>query len=100
MALKKEKLTEFGVKGYYWKLSRFTIDTIGKEVFFTLNLYLDENHTEDRDLEDYTFSSVIEEDFTEKYNEYFTGDKYNNFFTACYMYAKDNIEYFKDAEDV
>lgn len=104
MALIKKKLTEYGIEAEYWKLSRFTVDTIRKEVFFTLNLYLNAENSQGRELGDYTFASTLldSEVFEEQYNVYFRedrGEKYKDIYTACYMYAKDNIEFFKDAVD-
>lgn len=102
MALIKNKMTEYGVEAEYWRISRFTVDTVHKEVFFTLALYL--NKTSYKELDEYTFASTIldKETFEADYNKYFRKDKgraYKDIYTACYMYAKDNIEYFKDASD-
>lgn len=105
MGLIKKTMSDYGIEGEYWKISRFTIDTIHKEVFFTLNLY--RTKMEDaKELGEYIFSSPslveFDIDFTDDYYNYFIGDKgkkYKDFLTACYCYAKDKIEYFKDAID-
>lgn len=103
MALIKKKMTQYGFEAEYWKISRISIDTIKEEVCFTLNLYLNkENQT--RELEDYTFGSLLLDplEFKPLYNKYFRKDKgseYKDIYTACYMFAKDNIDFFNDAAD-
>lgn len=103
MALIKNKLTQYGVAANYWKISRIAIDTIKKEVVFTLNLYASKEN-QAIELEDYTFASVLmtTEEFEPLYEKYFREDKgqtYKDIYTACYVYAKENIEFFADAED-
>ena len=104
MALIKSKETEYGVMGEYWKISRFTVDTVNKEVFISFYLYINKEKADKNHLEDYTFSSPIlkQEEWIPKYNHYFRedrGENYKDYLTACYEYAKDNIDFFKDAKD-
>ena len=105
MALIKKVMTEYGIEADYWKIIRFTIDTEGKEVWFTLGLYRSEN-IGTKHLDEYVFASPMlceqQLDFKDDYNNYFRADKgvkYKDFMTACYEYAKDKIEFFKDAVD-
>ena len=103
MALIKKVMTEYGVEAEYWKVSRVSIDTIKKEVAFTLNLYLNKEQ-QLRELGDRTFASAIltKEEFEPQYDKYFRkdeGENYKDIYTSCYMYAKEHIEFFKDAKD-
>ena len=103
MALIKNIQTEYGIEAGYWKISRISIDTIKKEISFTLNLYIDKEHQQ-KELGEMVFASAIltQEEFKPQYDKYFRkdeGENYKDIYTACYMYAKDNMEFFKDAED-
>ena len=99
MALIKETMTDFGISASYWKVTRISIDTVNREVSFSLFLYTDKNN-QSRELDIYTFASATLDDFEDSYNNYFRndhGEKYKDIYTACYEYCKDNIEFFKDA---
>ena len=103
MALIKSKMTDYGIEASYWKISRVAIDTIKREVSFTLNLYVSKEN-QSKELDDYTFGSVLLDkiEFDQQYEKYFRldkGESYKDIYTACYEYAKDNIEYFGDAKD-
>lgn len=101
MALIKTKMTQFGIEAEYWKIARVSIDTTKKEICFTLNLYINKD-LQEKELDDYTFVSAIIDDFEEDYNKYFRedrGENYKDIYTACYMYAKEKIEFFLDAKD-
>ena len=104
MALIKEKETKFKVKADYWKVGMMTIDTNMKEVNFSLNLYFDKEsaNTKDAFLETYSVTELMGIEDKTMYNKYFGEDKgktYKDWQTACYMYVKENVEFFKDAVD-
>ena len=99
MALIKEKNTVYGIKASYWKLGSFCIDTVRKEASFIFHLYAEKGakqYLESICIDDL----VINEDKT-LYNKYFEdrGQTYKDLQTACYMYVKEHIEFFKDAVD-
>lgn len=99
MALIKDK-EKFGVLFSYWKVSMFTANTDMQEVNFSLNLYLNKDATEFVDT--YCVDNLMGVDDKTLYNKYFANDRgetYKDWQTACYMYAKENIEFFKDAVD-
>ena len=92
-------MTEFGISASYWKLTRVSIDTAKKEISFSLFLYVDKEN-QHRELDEYCFTSFLVEDFEPQWDEYFRkdrGEKYKDIYTACYQFAKNNIEFFNDA---
>ena len=101
MALIKECKTEYGINASYWRLDCATICPKSKEVNFSLGLYADKNGNT-------PFQTFLMSDLmgstkdVDVYNKYFGEDKgktYKDWQTACYMYVKENVEFFKDAED-
>ena len=104
MALIKEKETKFKVKASYWKVGMLTIDTNMQEVNFSINLYLNKESAKEKDtfLETYSVTELMGIEDKTMYNKYFGEDKgktYKDWQTACYMYVKENVEFFKDAVD-
>lgn len=95
MALLKEKQTEYGVTANYWKVEMVSIDRHMKEANFSLNLYV--NKDAKQFIETYTVSDLMGQQDKSKYESYFESDTYKDIYAACYAYAKDNIDYFKDA---
>lgn len=102
MALIKNKIIEnYGIEAGYWKVGMFTVDTNAREVSFSFNLYVSKDKA--REVNKFIYSINVSdlmcvEDKT-LYNKYFAKATYKDWQTACYMYAKDNIDYFKDAID-
>lgn len=105
MALIKEKqVKNFGVTASYWKVGMFTIDTNSKEINFSLNLYVSKEMASEKDsfIDTYSVTMLMGEEDKTLYNKYFAedrGEHYKDWQTACYMFAKENVEFFKDAED-
>ena len=101
MALIKEiEINEYGISASYWKVRYFTIDTKAEEVNFTLELLAKKGAKEG--LKTFCVSELMGIEDKTMYNKYFAEDKgktYKDWQTACYMYVKENIEFFKDAVD-
>lgn len=101
MALIKEVYLEnLGVSASYWKVRYFTIDTKAQEVNFTLELYFKKGVKDGLDSK--CISDLMGLEDKTLYNKYFAEDKgenYKDWQTACYMYAKENVPFFKDAID-
>lgn len=100
MALQKNKMTDFGIEASYWKIGMVTIDRQMKEATISINLFL--NKDSEKFIETYIVSSLMGKDDKKLYNKYFEykNNEYTDIYNACYMYAKENEEYFKDAIDV
>lgn len=94
MALIKNKMTDFGIEASYWKLTMLSMDRFTKEGSFSLSLFLTKGA--EKFIETYTV--VIYNDKV-AYAECFENATHKDIQTSCYMYAKKNVEYFKDAED-
>lgn len=99
MALIKEQQTKFGMPAAYWRVSVLTVDTRLKEANFALDLYL--NKEAEVSFDTICVCDLMGQEDKAMYNKYFglnNGD-YKDWQTACYMYAKENVEFFKDAKD-
>ena len=94
MALIK-KNDDFGFSADYWRVINISIDLISRTGMVFLGLYYDKDtkrHIDTRVI------SVYGEDF----DKYFSKDNILNFsdlYEAGYICTKENLEYFKDAED-
>lgn len=100
MALIKEKMTKLKIAASYWKVGMMTIDTNHKEASFSLNLYFTNDSSDvDSYVEVFSVSDMMGNEDKTLYEKYFGKGSVNypNWQTACYMYAKENIEFFKDA---
>ena len=100
MALIKEKDTTFGVKASYWKIGLMVVNTMEKEVSFTLKLLVNKAATSP--IDEYVVADLMGLEDKTLYNKYFAEDKgktYKDWQTACYMYAKAHVKFFKDAVD-
>lgn len=105
MALIREQtIPIYGITAGYWKVGMFTIDTNMKEVSFSLNLYINKEIAKEPNtfINTYCVSDLMGLEDKTLYNKYFAKDKgntYKDWQTACYMYAKENVEFFMDAVD-
>lgn len=99
MALIMEQTTDYGIVAEYWKLGSFTIDTTRKETTFVLYLYTKKGVG--KYLESYCVSDFMEYEDKTLFDQYFNGKGtvYKDWQTACYMYTKENVPFFKDAVD-
>lgn len=90
-------MTSFGISASYWRVEFHMINARDKEASFTLKLFFDKNAT--TPVDEYVVSELVGMEDKTLYEKYFgVGNKdFINWQTACYMYAKDNIEFFKDA---
>lgn len=95
MALLKNKTTDFGVEANYWKVSMVSIDRNLKEASFSLNLY--KQRGDDLFFETYTVTDLMGIEDKTNYEKYFESTEYTDIYNACYNYAKNEIEFFKDA---
>lgn len=105
MALIKEKVIKnYGINASYWKVGMMSIDTNLKDVVFSLNLYVnkDLSREENTFIDTYTVSDLMGLEDKTLYNKYFgedNGKNYKDWQTACYHFAKENVEFFMDAID-
>lgn len=94
MALIKKKMTDFGIEANYWKLTMLSMDRFTEEGSFSLSLFLTKGA--EKFIETYTVVIYGDEAL---YNECFENSTHKDIQTSCYMYAKKNVEYFKDSTD-
>lgn len=99
MALIKVKETKFGISASYWRVETCVINNRLKEASFVLGLYIDKSGQES--FEDYFVTDLMGQEDKTLYEKYFNdiGKTYKDWQTACYMYAKEHVEFFKDAVD-
>ncbi len=104
MALIKEFETPQYAIGSYWKVSGICIDKNFEIANFALYLYKSKE-VSDKDPIAYMYCWGVNElmsmDDKTLFNKYFRdkGQIYKDIDTACYMYAKEHVEFFKDAVD-
>lgn len=84
------------VEAKCWKLGFTSIDDTNKKMSFTLNLYQDENSKDF--IESYTVTDLMQLEDKSIFDSYFNSDIDRK--TACYQYALDNVEFFKDAKPI
>lgn len=101
MALIKESINEdLGVVVEYWKVGVFCIDTKLEECSFSLDGYVKKGAK--KSIETISVGDLMGLEDKTLYNKYFAQDRgktYKDWQTACYMYAKEHVEFFKDAKD-
>lgn len=99
MALIKNKVTKFGIEASYWRVEMITLNYNKKmlEVNFSLNLYL--NKGADEFIESFSVTDLMGIEDKTLFSNYFIGQEFKDIRTACYMYAKENVPFFKDAID-
>lgn len=101
MAMIKEIVSIDGFSAEYWKLGMFRIDRNLKEVSFSFNLFYTKEDSIDNVngfKDSYCCSSLMGKQDKTLYNEYFENPtKYPDWKKACYEYAMNHEEFFKDA---
>lgn len=101
MALNKSLSTEFGVRVEYWKITaihlgcNFNKCQIGVSGYINEDLRLEDNKP--LWTENYT---IKDEDFEKYLNIEELSKEGNNIISACYKYLKENIDKFKDSQNV
>lgn len=100
MALIKETfIEELGITASYWKVKYLSLDSDEEEGSFTIGLYSKKGMK--NPLKSYCIVDMMGNQDKTLFRKYFKdmGVNYKDWQTACYMFAKDNIEFFKDAVD-
>ena len=94
--LKKLKIESLNleVEAKLWKLGFTSFDDIEKKMSFTLHLYKDANS--EQFIESYTVTDLMTNDDKYIFDLYFNSELDRK--TACYKYAIDCVEFFKDAK--
>lgn len=104
MALIKEKQLDNGAVVSYWRVDMIAINKSRESANFALMGYHSKEVAE-RDgnlfLDCIGVSELMATEDKTMFNKYFRdkGSHYKDIDTACYMYAKEHVEFFKDAVD-
>ena len=108
MALKKEITTKQGFNADYWKIGLICVDRNMKSFNFTLNLYLSKEQASVKDsfIDSRVYSSELyvnnghdKVDDTTVYDKYIGENEDINIIEQCYLCAKKQDEFFRDAID-
>lgn len=100
MALIKEThLEDLGITASYWRVKYLSLDADGEEGSFSIGLYARKGLK--KPLKTICITEMMGNSDKTLYNKYFRdlGKTYKDWQTACYMFAKENIDFFKDALD-
>lgn len=99
--IKQVEIKKYKTTASYWKVGMFSIDTNLKETCFSFNLYMEKTEEKDAFIDTYTVTDLMGLEDKTLYNKYFgdNGSAYKDWQTACYEYAKEHVEFFKDAVD-
>lgn len=99
MAIIKEIINIDGFSADYWKLGMLTVDRNLKEATFSFNLYYskdDATNNSNGFKDSYCVSSLMCKSDKTLYYEFFENPDIPNWKQACYKYAMQHEEFFKD----
>lgn len=99
MALIKPYMTEFGIEASYWKVTMITLnyDKERIEINFSLNLFV--NSEAKKFLYSHNVVDLMGGQHPEKLTFFLELSDSLNIRRACYEYAKEHVDFFKDAMD-
>lgn len=103
MALIKEKALDNGAVVSYWRADMISLDKGRGQVSFALLGYCSEeiaNNHPQKFLDCVGVNDLLWDENKPNYYKYFRDNAtYKDVDTACYHYAKENVEFFMDARD-
>lgn len=100
MALIKEmEIKDLGITANYWKVAMVSIDTLRQEASFGLVLLTKKGAT--KYIYDIGVSDLMIAEDKTLFEKYFGEGTsiYRDVYNACYEYAKEHVDLFKDAVD-
>lgn len=104
MALQKEYLYDNGVTVNYWNIDYINIKKDEELVEVGMNCYLSKEIRNKDNSEPYKKNVFYIDNETNKFNEYFSLEKFStsqeNIYELAYKYLKENEVFFQYAEDI